>query len=142
MSTGEWKYVFTLRDTPSGVRYAKARVNDINGIIVLPDDWKSGFYGFYSLQNPNTTGVPFETNIITLSDWTEKLESNGAVFLPAGGERWDTQVHNAGAYGLYWASSNRGGGFVNEISFSDSYFNPDYFGYLFYGRSVRLVRNH
>ena len=138
LSKDEWKYVFKQRDTPSGTRYAKAKVNAVNGIVILPDNWNNNLY---SLHDTNNTNASFETNIIPLSDWTEKLESNGAVFLPAGGERWDIQVHNAGAYGLYWASSNRGGGFVNEISFSDSYFNPDYFGYLFYGRSVRLVRS-
>ena len=35
----EWKYVFTSRGTTSGIRYAKAIVNDCNVIILLPNDW-------------------------------------------------------------------------------------------------------
>ncbi|MBP5175782.1 MAG: hypothetical protein ILP07_07725, partial [Treponema sp.] len=37
----EWDYVFNTRSTSSGIRYAKAKVNNVNGVILLPDDWSA-----------------------------------------------------------------------------------------------------
>jgi len=47
----EWNYVFYTRSTTSGIRYAKANVNNVNGVILLPDDWSSSTY---SLSSTNT----------------------------------------------------------------------------------------
>ena len=40
-SNGEWNYIFNTRTTTSGIRYAKARVNNVNGVVLLPDDWSA-----------------------------------------------------------------------------------------------------
>lgn len=75
----EFDYLQNSRTTPSGIRYANAMVNNVPGRIVLPDDWVSNRNN--ALTNPNTTVCyPYE-NTITLEQWTNYFEPNGAVFL-------------------------------------------------------------
>jgi hypothetical protein len=45
LSSDEWKYLLTKRRTDSGIRYAKATVNGVFGLVLLPDDWKTTIYG-------------------------------------------------------------------------------------------------
>lgn len=140
LTTEEWKYLFNLRKTPSGIRYAKARVNSVNGVIVLPDNWRTIAHELNELSNVNSYDASFETNNISLSNWIEKYENYGAVFLPAAGCRWENWVLNPNENGFYWSSSNRNEGFVYCIWLTDTYFTPQTTDLLFYGRSVRLVR--
>ena len=135
-SSGEWYYVFNTRNTSSGIRYAKAQVAGVNGVILLPDDWSASTY---SLTNTNTSGASFSSNTVSASQWTT-LENAGAVFLPAAGYRYGTSVYNVGSYGNYWSSS------YND---SDSAYYVYFFGSFLYagndysrcdGFSVRLVR--
>ena len=97
----EWDYVFNTRSTTSGIRYAKANVNNVNGVILLPDDWSASYY---SLNSTNTPGANFTSNTITVSQWNT-LEVHGAVFLPAAGLRGGTSVSYAGSEGRYWSTS-------------------------------------
>lgn len=80
----------------------------VNGVILLPDNWSSSYY---SLSDASIWSVSFYINNISQSDWTSKLEANGAVFLPAAGYRGETYVSNVGSYGNYWS--------VTHSSFSD-----------------------
>ena len=96
----EWVYVFNTRNTISGIRYAKATVNGINGMILVPDEWSSSYY---SLRSTNNSEVDFSSNTISLSDWTTRLEANGAVFLPAAGSRLGTFV-TVNSFGYYWSA--------------------------------------
>ena len=41
LTSAEWTYLFDSRTTTSGVRYAKATVNGVSGVILLPDDWST-----------------------------------------------------------------------------------------------------
>ena len=94
----EWSYVFNERSTPSGIRYAKANVNNINGVILLPDDWSSNYY---TLSATNQGYASFASNTITVSQWNT-LEQHGAVFLPVAGYRDGTSVSYVGSGGGYW----------------------------------------
>lgn len=99
----EWEYLFNIRTTPSGVRYAKATVNDKAGVILLPDDWSTSYH---SLSSPNTANANYTTNTINSTDWTNDFEAHGAVFLPAAGYRYDgTLVTGAGSEGYYWSAT-------------------------------------
>ena len=100
LSKDEWNYVFNTR---SGVRYAKATVNGVAGVILLPDDWSTSYY---PLASTDKAGVHFSTNTINSSDWTNSLEAHGAVFLPAAGYRSSGDVLNKGTKGFYWSSSS------------------------------------
>ena len=98
----EWQYLLNTRNTTSGIRYAKAEVNNIKGVILLPDNWSASYY---TLGSINTDSVDFTANIISASTWAGSLESNGAVFLPAAGFRLGLNVYHAGGSGFYWSTT-------------------------------------
>lgn len=136
LTFSEWNYVLNERPTLSGIRWVKGRINNVNGAILLPNDWNPSAY---ELNNTNTyNGGGYDSNVITASDWTDTFEANGAVFLPAAGNRRGTSVHNIGS-GLYWSSS-RGGS-------TSCYFDNNSYGSYSYsvgqdaGLSVRIVRS-
>ena len=60
----EWEYLIHYRNTYSGARFANAQVNEINGLILLPDDWNSSM-GY--LNDINADGAPYSTNLFTTS---------------------------------------------------------------------------
>ena len=136
LTTEEWYYVFNTRETTSGKRYAKANVNNVKGMILLPDDWSTGTY---SLSYTNSSNASFSSNILTAAQWSI-LEQAGAVFLPAAGGRDGTSVSDVGSGGIYWSASNRYSCacyvYFNDFNLYTSNFNSRYFG-----RSVRLVRD-
>ncbi|MBR6438324.1 MAG: hypothetical protein IKS65_03965 [Bacteroidales bacterium] len=131
----EWGYVFNDRTTTSGIRYAKANVNNVNGVIMLPDDWSSSTY---SLSNTNSDEASFSSNTLTASQWSI-LEKAGAVFLPAAGYREDTSVYGVGSDGYYWTFETHIFDKAYRLRFYD-------LGLImgaadrYYGHSVRLVR--
>jgi hypothetical protein len=131
----EWGYVFDTRSTPSGIRYAKACVNNVNGVILLPDDWSSSYY---SLNSTNTSEASFSSNTITLSQWNT-LEQHGAVFLPAAGYRDGTFVYIVGSGGIYWSASYCRNDYAYNVFFYDSFLHSRNSHDRYYGRSVRLV---
>ena len=138
LSQSEWDYVFNTRNTTSGIRYAKANVNNVNGVILLPDNWNSSTY---NLNNTNINNANFSSNTITASQWTI-LENAGTVFLPAAGNRYGTDVFSVGTEGNYWsASSSYEPEAACNVSFGDSYLYlfPDGGSYRYFGHSVRLI---
>jgi len=136
LTNDEWKYVFDVRNTYSGMRYAKANVNGINGVILLPDDWIS----MYNLNNINNSEASFRSNIITEAVWTNTFEENGAVFLPAAGYRIEASISNTGYLGLYWSGSYYSSSIANSVHFVENSLNPSRNSFRTYGCSVRLVR--
>lgn len=134
LTSDEWKYVFKNRDTSSGIRYAKAMVNNVTGMILLPDNWDPSVF---ELKNINSDDAVYKGNIISNTDWIDKLEANGAVFLPAAGIR-NPNVGGVGRYGYYWSST---GDYVHAgcVTFSDSRVFPDGGDNRGSGCSVRLA---
>lgn len=136
LTNDEWMYVFNMRETSSGIRYAKANVNEVNGIILLPDDWDTLYY---ELNDTDSNDVAFSSNIITAEQWST-LEQYGAVFLPAAGYRlYGTSIYYAGASGNYWSASKCGNNGAYYAVFSDGDVNPSYNYGRSLGVSVRLV---
>ena len=133
----EWMYVFNTRSTLSGIRYAKAKVNNVNGVILLPDNWNSGYY---TLSNTNQSGASFSSNTITASQW-ETLEQHGAVFLPAAGGRSGSSVVNVGSFGGFWSASCKNTDIAWVVTFDDGGLGADGNGARDEGLSVRLVRS-
>lgn len=131
----EWTYVFETRSTTSGIRYAKAKVNYVNGVILLPDDWSNSYY---SLSNTNDMNVSFSSNTISSSVWASSLEVHGAVFLPAAGGRDGTSVDAVDSFGGYWSASCRDSYDAWGVYFSDLFLYSDY-DRRYFGYSVRLV---
>lgn len=140
LTQSEWDYVFNSRNTTSGIRYAKAKVNNVNGVILLPDDWSSSTY---SLSNTNTWDASFSSNTIYSYQWTT-LESAGAVFLPAAGVRSGTWVSEVGSVGRYWSATHdwNTDNFARLVHVSDYLLSANSNMYRYYGLSVRLVQDY
>lgn len=132
----EWWYVLDLRETPSGIRYTKAQVNGVNGLILLPDDWRPCYYPLF---NNNYQYSNYESNRIDAEHWN-LMEQHGAVFLPASGYRIGTSVNGAGFEGLYWSSSKTNSDHACCFYFSQNTLHSrDYYN-RYEGYPVRLIR--
>lgn len=141
LSKDEWEYIFNTRITTSGIRYARAIVNNTNGIILLPDDWNTSYY---ALNNTNDAYASFFSNIITEMQW-DTMEQHGAVFLPAAGYRDETSIHSVDSTGYYWSSSYNNDYWAYSVYFYVNNSNYSYttaaydYGNRYQGSSVRLV---
>ena len=135
LTDNEWGYVIDTRNTTSGIRYAKAIVNGVNGVVLLPDNWSSSTY---NLSSTNSSEASFSSNIISQSIWSTKLEANGVVFLPAAGNRAAKFMHDVGSVGDYMSTnydSSYAVNFDNESLYTKVWVER------WRGLSVRLVRN-
>lgn len=135
MTSEEWDYLLFTRTTGSGYRFVKAIVNDINGLILLPDNWNASLYNLVYINN---ISAKYNRTIIVRQDWESIFDTNGAVFLPAAGYRNATSLYQLQADGDYWTSN-----YGTEYSAIDLYFTGTSIiansGSRFGGRSVRLV---
>lgn len=116
LTKDEWKYVFNTRVTTSGIRFAKARVNNVLGVILLPDNWDASYY---LLESINNSEASFSANVISASQWAT-LEQHGAVFLPTAGRRVSGGLENVNVSGYYWSSSvlfQNTGTYVSSVYF-------------------------
>ena len=137
LSKDEWEYVFDIRNTPSGIRFAKASVNGVKGVILLPDNWNSSYY---ELDNTNRSGANFDDNTVSKSDWNTKLAAYGAVFLPNAGSRKASEISGIGKDGYYWSSTNYDSSGAFAVYIYDRNVNSAKHYYHKNGFSVRLVR--
>lgn len=90
LSSDEWEYIRAKRDNADSL-WILATVNNIYGIILLPDDWE--YPAGITYQNASNLDV---------KQWYQ-METNGAVFLPAAGNIY---VQYKGSEGYYWSSSS------------------------------------
>ena len=129
----EWSYLMGSRP---GIRFAKAVVNNVSGLILLPDNWDSSIY---TLNNTNTANVSFNSNVINVSQWNT-LQNAGAVFLPMAGERIDGVIYGSNAQGFYWSSNYYDNNSAVFLYFDEEVVDTWYVFDRKHGRSVRLVR--
>ena len=108
LTNDEWFHIINDRQTESGIRYAKAIVDEVNGVILLPDNWNKGSY---NLNRPNESNAPYGSNVISQETWNSVFEAKGAVFLPAAGFRisdkqadYVNKTYDVGSSGRYWSS--------------------------------------
>lgn len=138
LTSAEWVYVFKHRETPSGIRYAKASIGSVNGMILLPDDWDASFF---ELNTPNQQNARFDSNEISFDEWKNVLEPLGAVFLPAAGYRNKTTVYRVNNLGTYWASTGGNETKAYYVNIQNTSFDPGTYESRHYGYSVRLVQD-
>ena len=132
----EWAYLINTRRTTSGIRYAKASVCGVSGLILVPDNWSTSTY---TLNSTNTANSAYTANVISEGQWGT-LERAGCVFLPAAGGRYWNEVSTVGALGYYWSSTYYVSNYVFYLDFSAINIDPTAGTYCYYGTSVRLVR--
>ena len=119
LSIDEWEYLFNKRSTTSGIRFAKGKVGETNGVILLPDNWIPAAF-----QLKDVNGGSFASNTVDLDTWKNAFEDNGAFFLPAAGNStaWppiDRYVIDVGVTGVYGSHSYDDNAFY-FIKFSDT----------------------
>ena len=138
LNVEEMEYLINTRITVSGIRFSKAVVNNINGVILLPDDWS---ISYYSLNETNNDSTPFTSNVIDVSEWFA-LEQRGAVFLPAAGDRVGNLCEGVGGVGYYWLASHGWEYYAGKFGFFE---NPFFLScgstYRSVGHSVRLIKS-
>ena len=133
----EWCYVLFERATRSDIRFAKAQINDIIGLVLLPNEWDDSVF---ELMMPNQGDADYENNIISAEIWEEVFQKAGAVFLPNAYNREGTTINSYGN-GDYWSSKRKmDSDFAYDIciqrySVGCSTFNGEV------AQSVRLVRD-
>ena len=136
LTKGEWDYLLNTRTTTSGIRYVKATVNGVPGLIILPDDWSTSYH---ALDDANDA---FTNNTITSDEWTNDFDTHGAVFLPAAGLRFST-ASGVGLTGNYWSSSPAEGQVDRAyyVQFGPSWVSATAAYLRNAGHSVRLVHD-
>lgn len=150
LTSSEWNYLLFERMNHASF-LGIACVNDVNGLIILPDT--------YPLDTTFKDGFASESNAMhfrkhkyySLEQW-QRLEKEGAIFLPAAGYRYakeeqgkivqEVNTKSIQTYGYYFSST--------EYEQNNKYVKYFYFGsndaqivtnYKNYGHSVRLVRD-
>ena len=131
----EWEYILEKRKHASSL-VGKAKVNNQNGLILLPDYWTS----LDSLSFSPGKNNDFSTNVYTVADWRQ-MENNGAIFLPSSGYRLKTNLYSIQNWGGYWMSScidREWGAWYLQFRNNDIIvFARDFR----YGHAVRLVKD-
>jgi hypothetical protein len=136
----EWDYVIFNRNTPSGIRFAKAQLNYVKGLVLLPDDWT---LSTYALNSVNQEEASYNSNIISHSQWNE-LEARGCVFCPITGLRENVTVLYLNE-GSYWSSTRDSfpfTGWACSIIFRDDKLFTDGHSARSLGCAVRLVKDY
>ncbi len=141
LTSDEWEYIINGRYNAEGL-IGIAQVNGVNGLILLPDGWtcpdeitfKSGFYDDWC---PECYGY---YQSISPTEWS-KLETSGAVFLPAAGYRFVSEVVNVQYYGGYWSATECDSYYTDDLYFFSDEAEVDKYN-RFNGLSVRLVKDN
>lgn len=143
LTESEWEYLLRSRTNASS-KCGTGNINGVGGLIILPDSWTqpSGCPQFNSGYASNYGD--WTHNSYTLAQWAQ-MESAGAVFLPAAGGRYGTNVYDVGSNGNYLSSTpfnetyGEGNAFCTD--FCSNYLNT-WFDYVrSYGFSVRPVQD-
>lgn len=154
LTQSEWSYLLNSRSTTSGVRYAKATVNGVAGLIILPDDWSTSYFDLSSVANDDSK--LFSTIQFDQSVWENTFEAHGAVFLPVFRYReGSTIIDIEGYYSYYWSSTYQGYDSgpdaycafyltIEEYMYSSYLYNSvstSTYGPIYAGAFVRLVKD-
>lgn len=162
LEINEWAYLLYYREN-ADQKYGAATVCDVNGVVILPDDWKAPDGISFTPGMASTYGSAYygENNQYNAESWN-KMESAGAVFLPVTGiltmyreDPLTVAYQKSAAY--YWSSTSgdyyyydtndyRADGdkhwYVSyEMEFSSVSVDVTRKSRRHYGCSVRLVRD-
>ena len=149
LTKNEWVYLFYTRENAATL-FALGSVNGVNGTILLPDNWVLPTGASFTASTTqgltdqgtyyyNENGTNFSHNTYTAEQWS-KMESAGAVFLPAAGYRDGTDVDDVGSNGNYWAATPYDTYGAYHLYFYSYDLGPQIDDGRYLGFSVRLVR--
>ena len=144
LTSDDWSYLLktriasTVNGTENG-RYAKAKVNDVGGVILFPDTYTHPA-GVEAPTGVNATDeYGWEGHSYTAADWT-KMESAGCVFLPAAGCRYGSEMIGLGSNGYYGSATPDGADYAYRVKFNSGSLEPANSITRCLGCSVRLVQ--
>ncbi|MCQ2316380.1 MAG: fibrobacter succinogenes major paralogous domain-containing protein [Bacteroidales bacterium] len=124
LSKDEWGYLLNSRTDATNLRAWKELDSGAHkGLVILPD----------GTENPSTVMGGITS--------TADLASSGAVFLPAAGYRYGTDVSGAGSYGYSWSGTPSED--YEDIAYIMRFLSGRVVVYSdgrYFGYSVRLVR--
>ena len=154
LTKDELVYLFCTR-TNATILFGLGSVNGVNGTILLPDNWITPIGASFTpsttqgLTNQgsgynNDNDNNFSHNTYTAEQWSV-MESAGAIFLPAAGYRYGTNVGKFGIAGVYWtATPNNDERYAFYLGFNSLALSPQDGNGSNYGRSagrsVRLIQ--
>ena len=134
MTYDEWHYILYSRESAED-KHASGIVNNIHGLILLPDNWT---------MPDSCQFIPGENgwtrNMYSQSQW-QKMEEAGAVFLRAGGYRWGSRTYGLGVGGNYWLATRYDEDDAHYMYFDGNLVNWQTITNLAAGMQVRLVRD-
>ena len=133
LTNAEWSYLLFSRPNAKELR-GLAMVAGIVGLVILPDKWVLPEECEFE-----SSATDYSTNSYSSLQWL-LMQQQGAAFLPAAGNRYNTTVKEFGTMGYYWSSTASGESSAYSISFNEKSVSTDR-SYRIYGRSVRLVQN-
>lgn len=141
LTRDEWVYVIDIQNSSSGIRYAKALVNSVKGVLLFPDNWSSSIYDINSI---NVSDADFTTNTLDTANMNY-LEGFGAIFLPVAGLREGTMISFLDEVGFYWSAtydtSSTGIDNAHGVYIRYDRVNSTYSNTCCCGQSVRLVHD-
>ncbi len=148
LSKAESTYLFNSRSAStvggtSNGRYAKAKVNNVYGVILFPDTYThpDGVTAPVGVNKGDATG--WNGNNYSSADWT-KMESAGCVFLPGAGYRMGESLESPGIFGAYWSATSSGKASdysaYDFVYYYSGYLDPAFTNTRNHGFCVRLVR--
>ena len=140
LTKNEWEYLISTR-TDATSKYAVAKVNNIVGVILLPDTWTLPDGLTFTSGVADDSGPEYYAtmNSYTASEWA-KMEANGAVFLPAAGSRNEADIYEVRYNGYYKSSSAGSAENAGLLYFRSNSVKVGIFGRSS-GSSVRLVQD-
>lgn len=125
LTSDEWEYLLSGR-LNSQALLGLAKVNNIEGLIILPDNFES----LKGIAFNSGYKDGYQTNVYTSSEW-EKMEKAGAIFLPANDGR-----------GRYWSATPNDSDYAGVFSFnSGAAYTSNNWWLRNSGQAVRLVQD-
>ena len=138
LTKDEWAYLIDLRQG-AAEKMGLGKVDNVEGLILLPDAWTlpDGVEFTSGLEKG------YKTNRYTAAKWS-RMQSAGAVFLPAAGYREEysvfTKFKDENGCGFYWSSTTLSKPNCNILFFGNEAVNPKNFSKRHFGLAVRLVK--
>ena len=152
LSREEWEYLFHGR-TNYDKLFGLGNVAGVNGVIILPDNWDETKPQGLSFQPSVANGLTWKStyylcrrcdrytdNTYSAKQWDDLMQSAGAVFLSASGDRYGNEVLYTDSYCRYWSSTQDGSNNANYLNISTEYLYVQINNGRAHGQSVRLVR--
>ncbi len=145
LTKDEWTYILSTRTNASTLKgVARIQISEneyANGLILLPDNWTAPAGVTFKSGNASSNSIQTyaDKQTFSLEQW-RKLETAGAVFLPASSFRNGSDVNYVQHSGGYWSATPSGLSRAYYLGFRSNYtgwYNND----RYFGQAVRLVKD-